>query len=208
MNVLRVYEQIESERIISIVRRSTQEDTLRVCKTLFNAGVRVMELPFTMQLAHRRLEAAATALPEALIGAGTILDAESARIAVLSGARFMVTPTINKKVIEIGNRYGVPVFPGVHSPTEALYALEAGCLAVKLFPASEFSPETIGAWKTPLVNLEVIPTGGIGPDNAKSWLRAGAYALGMGASLCGGTEEDICRRVKKLHALIAEVGKE
>ena len=205
MEILRIYEKIEQERIIAIVRRDTEADTLRVCKTLYGAGIDAMELPFTMQFPHRRLESVVSALPDALVGAGTILDAESARIAILSGARFLVTPTVNKKVIETGNRYGVPVFPGVHSPAEALSALESGCLAVKLFPASEFSPESIEAWKTPLVNVEIIPTGGIGLDNAENWLRAGAYALGMGASLCCGTEEDICCRVKKLRSLIAEV---
>lgn len=205
MKIMRIYEMIEKERIIAIVRRDTENDTLNVCKTLFNAGIRVMELPFTMQWAHRRLELAVSVLPGALVGAGTILDAESARIAILSGARFLVTPTVNRKVIETGNRYGVPVFPGVHSPAEALSALEGGCLAVKLFPASEFSPKSIQGWKTPLPNLEVIPTGGIGPDNAESWLRAGAYALGIGASLCRGTEEDVCCRVKKLRLLTTEV---
>lgn len=204
MKAIDVYEQIAREKVIAIVRRESGQEVSAVCRALVAGGLHVMELPLTMERAHRRLEAVADALPEALLGAGSVLDAESARIAILSGAKFLVTPAFDADVVKMGNRYGVPVFPGVHSPTEAVRALECGCMAVKLFPASEFTPAAIGAWKTPFHNLELIPTGGVGEQNAAQWLRAGAFALGVGGALCSGTEEEVRAKAARLKTIAGE----
>ena len=203
MKVLECYARIENARVIAIVRRETASEVVGICRALSEEGQEVMELPFTMERPHRLLEQVADALPNALLGAGTILDAESARIAILSGAKFLVTPTIDPGAVEMGHRYGVPVFPGVHSPTEALKALSLGCFAVKLFPAEEFSPKAIGAWRTPLPNLEIIPTGGVGLHNAEEWLQAGAFALGIGGALSGGSEREVHEKARRLREIVA-----
>lgn len=202
MKILDIYNQIEKEKIIAIVRRDTLDEVESCVKGLCDGGINIVELPFTMDKAHRRLEYITEKYPNMLVGAGTILDGASARIAILSGAKFIVTPNVNKEVIEMGCRYGVPVFSGVHSPTEAIKALESGCLAVKLFFASEFDYNTIKAWKVPIKNLEFIPTGGIDETNIKDWLNAGAYALGISGCLCRGDYEQVKKNAIKIKSII------
>ena len=107
----------------------------------------------------------------------------------MSGAKFLVTPTLNAEVIKTGNRYGVPVFCGVATATEALTALELGVDVVKAFPAGQFNPSVIKDWKGPLPNLEVMPTGGIGIENVAEWLKAGAFACGVGGAILEGYKE-------------------
>ena len=118
-----------------------------------------------------------------LFGAGSILDPETARAAILAGAGFIVAPTLKLDVIALCNRYGIPVMPGCYTPTEALTAWEAGADMVKLFPASVGGPDLVKAILAPLPQLEIVPVGGVDLDTAAEFIRKGAAALGVGSSL-------------------------
>lgn len=118
-----------------------------------------------------------------VVGAGTVLDTETARAVVGAGAEFVVSPTLDEDVLELCNRYGVVSAPGVFTPTEALTAYEAGADVVKVFPARTGGPGHVSAIKGPLAQVPIVPTGGVGPDNAAAYIAAGAAAVGVGSAL-------------------------
>jgi 2-dehydro-3-deoxyphosphogluconate aldolase/(4S)-4-hydroxy-2-oxoglutarate aldolase len=120
---------------------------------------------------------------DVVVGAGTVLDAETARQVQLAGASFVVSPTFDRGVVETCNRYGVPVAPGVATPTEALEAYEAGADVCKVFPASTYGPGHLSSIRGPLPQIPLMPTGGVGPDNAAAYVEAGAEMVGAGGSL-------------------------
>ena len=120
---------------------------------------------------------------DVLFGAGSVLDPETARAAILAGAGFIVAPTLSLDVIRLGNRYGIPVLPGCFTPTEALAAWEAGASMIKLFPAGVGGPALVKAMLAPLPQLEIVPVGGVDLENAAAYIGAGATAVGLGSSL-------------------------
>ncbi|WP_136689948.1 bifunctional 4-hydroxy-2-oxoglutarate aldolase/2-dehydro-3-deoxy-phosphogluconate aldolase [Halorhabdus amylolytica] len=120
---------------------------------------------------------------EAVVGAGSVLDAPAARSAIEAGAEFVVGPTLAPDVIETANRYGVLVAPGVMTPTEAIRAAEAGSDLIKVFPAATVGPDHLSAIQAPLGDLPLMPTGGIGPDNVDAFFDAGATVVGAGSAL-------------------------
>jgi 2-dehydro-3-deoxyphosphogluconate aldolase/(4S)-4-hydroxy-2-oxoglutarate aldolase len=147
---------------------------------------------------------------QVLFGAGTILDAETARAAILAGAGFVVAPTLNLEMVALCNRYSVPVVPGCYTPTEMLTAWEAGADMIKLFPASVGGPSLVKAIRAPLPQLEIVPVGGVNLDTAADFIRNGAAALGVGSSLINqklldaGDMDELTRRAA---AFIQEVKK-
>jgi 2-dehydro-3-deoxyphosphogluconate aldolase/(4S)-4-hydroxy-2-oxoglutarate aldolase len=143
-----------------------------------------MEVTMTVPGAIRVMARLAKERPDILIGAGTVLDPETARICILEGATFVVSPALNIKTIEICHRYGVPVLPGALTPTEVVTAWQAGADVVKVFPASAMGgAKYLKALKAPMPQVELIPTGGVSQATAVEFLEAGAFALGVGADL-------------------------
>ena len=184
-----VLKKVYEEKIVGIIRVDSFEKAEKSFDALYEGGLSVVELTFTIPYAHTVLEQVTKKYKgKMLIGAGTILDTETARLAILSGAEFLVTPTLNIEVIKLANRYGIPCMTGVNTPTEALTALEAGVDVVKLFPATNFKPSTIKDLKGPLPNIAVMPTGGISKANIKEWINAGAFACGVGGELMAGVK--------------------
>lgn len=184
MNARSSLERIIGCGIVAVVRSPEGSVLVDVAQALLEGGVEVVEITFTVPAAHRVLEAVRSALGEKiLLGAGTVLDPETARIALLSGAEFIVAPTLNLKVIETCKRYGKPVIPGAYTPTEILTAWEAGADIVKVFPADVGGPAYLRAIRAPLPQIRLLPTGGVNLQTAAEFLRAGACALGVGASL-------------------------
>ena len=181
--------RVRNGKIMGIVRVNTQEAAVKTMAALYEGGVTVAELTFTVPYAHSILEGLTREYGDRmLIGAGTVLDEATARLAILSGAQFIVTPTVNADVIRLANRYGVPCFAGVNTPTELIAALECGVDVVKLFPASCFKPSVIKDLKAPFPNAEIMPTGGINRENIKAWLAAGAFSCGVGGELVAGAK--------------------
>jgi 2-dehydro-3-deoxyphosphogluconate aldolase/(4S)-4-hydroxy-2-oxoglutarate aldolase len=129
------------------------------------------------------LEKATAELPDFIFGLGTVLDAETARMGILAGASFIVTPALRPDVITLCRRYSVPVFAGAFTPTEIIGAWEAGADAAKVFPAEFFGPAYIKSVKAPFPQIELVPTGGVNAENVGDFLKAGAFATAAGSSL-------------------------
>lgn len=181
---------------IAIVRGDSAEDVEKCCYALYEGGIRVMELPLTTPYVLDALKNVSKTLKDAVVGAGSVLDSESARIAILYGAQFIVTPALNEGAVKTCNRYGIPIIPGVATATEATNALSMGVDVVKLFPASNYSYSIIKELKAPLSNLEIVPTGGVNAENFPVWMQNGAFACGVGGSLTAGIKSQDWESVK------------
>ena len=170
--------------IVAVVRATDSSQLVEVCRALVEGGVDVAEITFTVPDALDVLRAVRKALGnDLLLGAGTVLDTETARAAILAGAEYLVSPTLNLEVIQMAKRYGKLVMPGVYTPTEALTAWQAGADILKVFPAEIVGPAFFKAMRGPLPQLRMMPTGGVDPNTAESFLQAGAVCLGIGSQL-------------------------
>ncbi|MFO7695546.1 MAG: bifunctional 4-hydroxy-2-oxoglutarate aldolase/2-dehydro-3-deoxy-phosphogluconate aldolase [Anaerolineae bacterium] len=176
--------EIIDSGVVAIVRLSSSEGLLRVAKAIAAGGVRHIEFTMTTPGALQTLASAASSLgPDVVLGAGTVLDPETARAAILSGARFIVAPNLNRDVITLCHRYGAVCMPGALTPTEILQAWEWGADVVKVFPADSFGPAYIRAVRAPLPQVRLAPVGGVTIDNTADYMRAGAACVGVGSSL-------------------------
>lgn len=170
--------------IVAVIRAPSGDALVDVAEALLAGGVEVMEVTFTVPGAVRVLQQVADRLGDrVLLGAGTVLDTETARTALLAGAQFVVSPSLNLDVIRMCRRYDKLVMPGALTPTEVISAWEAGAQIVKIFPADLGGPNYLKALHGPLPQVRLMPTGGVDLDTAESFLRAGACALGVGGSL-------------------------
>lgn len=169
--------------IVGVMRAESSEKLLNVAKALKEGGVNCIEVAMTTPNALSVIEEVSNKLDEVLIGAGTVLDAETARSAILAGAEYLVSPTTDEEMIKMAKRYNKVVAPGAFTPTEVLKAWEAGADLVKVFPASQLGPKFISAVKAPLPQVSLMPTGGVNQDNAAEFIKAGADVLCAGSAL-------------------------
>lgn len=176
---------IERTGVIAVMRGVTPETARPIADALVEGGITTLEVTADTPGATDIIDDLSEYMTdrEVVIGAGTVLDASTARTVLLAGAEFIVTPTLNPEVIRTANRDGVPVVPGILTPTEAMHAIEAGADAVKLFPASSVGPGHISALHGPLDHVDVIPTGGVSLENGGAYFEAGATAIGVGSAL-------------------------
>ncbi len=170
--------------VVAIVRLDDYSYAVEMVKSLQAGGIEAVEFTYTNPRAGAAIAVAAEALgDEVAIGAGTVLDPETARAAILQGATFIVTPTLNVDTIRLCNRYSVPTVIGSFTPTEILTAWEAGATFVKVFPASSVGPRYLKDVRGPLPQVDLIPTGGVTLENAGEFIRAGAVAVAVGSNL-------------------------
>jgi len=170
--------------IVAVMRAPSGEMLQQVAEALLAGGVETIEVTFTVPGAAQVIEQVAQRLGhKVLLGAGTVLDPETARTAILAGAEFIVSPTLNLEVIRLAHRYDKAVLPGALTPTEVLTAWEAGADIVKVFPADLTGPGYLRALRGPLPQVRLMPTGGVNLITAAEFLRAGACALGIGGAL-------------------------
>ncbi|HUD21559.1 MAG TPA: bifunctional 2-keto-4-hydroxyglutarate aldolase/2-keto-3-deoxy-6-phosphogluconate aldolase [Acidobacteriaceae bacterium] len=195
--------------LVPVLRAESEEQALALATAVAAGGVTVMEVTMTVPGAIRVMRRLAEQRPDILIGAGTVLDAETARMCILEGAAFVVSPALKIATIEMCHRYGVPVIPGALTPTEILTAWEAGADVVKVFPASSMGgAKYLKSIKAPLPQIELIPTGGVSLASAAEFLEAGALALGVGADLVDpkaiakGQPETITENARKYLAIV------
>jgi 2-dehydro-3-deoxyphosphogluconate aldolase / (4S)-4-hydroxy-2-oxoglutarate aldolase len=179
--------EIHKQKIVAIIRGDSTDLIESTVESLYQGGIRLVEITMNTQGALNGIERIKQAFPEMLVGAGTVLDSETARSAIVAGASYILTPTLKASTIEMGNRYNVPVIPGVLTPTEALTAYEAGAKMVKIFPIRSLGPKYISDLHGPLPHLDMMAVGGISLDNASSFIKAGSCALGIGSSLVDNT---------------------
>ena len=170
--------------IVSIIRAQSGEQLVDVAKALYDGGIDVIEVTFTVPGVLDIIAAVKRELGDRiLLGAGTVLDTESARAAILAGAEFIVTPTVNPDVIRLCNRYSKVIMPGGFTPTEILTAWEAGADIVKVFPADVGGPSFLKAVHGPMPHIRLLPTGGVDLDTLPAFVKAGACAVGLGSAL-------------------------
>ena len=179
-----VLKEIRRIGLVPVLRAKSEEQALALAAAIADGGVTVLEVTMTVPGAVRVIATLAKERPEILLGAGTVLDAETARICVEEGAQFVVSPAFNAKTVAQCQKLGIAVLPGALTPTEILTAWEAGADVVKIFPASAMGgAKYLKSLKAPLPEIEMIPTGGVSLATAREFLEAGAYALGVGAEL-------------------------
>jgi 2-dehydro-3-deoxyphosphogluconate aldolase / (4S)-4-hydroxy-2-oxoglutarate aldolase len=180
--------RITETAVIPIVRTANADTALKAVEAVCEGGVECVEITMTVQHAIRALEAVADRYGDRLLlGAGTVLDPETARACMLAGAQFFVAPSLSLKTIEVARRYSVPIFPGALTPTEVSAAWEAGADAIKVFPCSAVGgAKYIKALKAPLPHIDLIPTGGVNLETIGDFLEAGSFAVGVGSELIDG----------------------
>ena len=176
---------IKDVGIVPVIRTQSAESAVRTIEAIYEGGIRAAEITMTVPGAVKALEKVAGQYGDKIVlGAGTVLDPETARICMLAGAEFFVTPSLKLATIEMAKRYGKVVCPGALTPTEVLTAWEHGADIVKIFPCGNVGgPKYIKALKAPFPQIEMIPTGGVNLDTAGEFLKAGACAVAVGASL-------------------------
>ncbi|MDD6237072.1 MAG: bifunctional 2-keto-4-hydroxyglutarate aldolase/2-keto-3-deoxy-6-phosphogluconate aldolase [Clostridiales bacterium] len=182
-----VLQMIEDSGMVAVVRGETAEKARAIVESCIEGGIKAIELTFTVPFAHRVIEDLAMQYSDQiLLGAGTVLDPETARIAILSGAQFVVAPHFNPETTKLCNRYRIANMAGILTVREAVEAMEAGVDVLKLFPGDLFGPAFIKDIRGPLPYARIMPTGGVSVSNAGDWIRAGAVAVGAGSSLMKG----------------------
>ena len=177
--------QIVEEGVVPVIRVASAEEAMGVAKALKEGGISVIEVTMTVPGAMDVIkEVSQKFKDQVLLGAGTVLDPETARLALINGARFLVTPSLNLETIRLANRYGAVIIPGALTPTEIVTAWEAGADLVKVFPIGQVGgPAYIRAIKAPLPQIPLVPTGGVNLQNAGEFIKAGAAAIAAGGEL-------------------------
>jgi 2-dehydro-3-deoxyphosphogluconate aldolase / (4S)-4-hydroxy-2-oxoglutarate aldolase len=177
-------EEIKKRAVVAVIRGANLETIIPMTQALKEGGVTALEITMETPKALAIIEKAVDVFgDEIFVGAGTVLDEETARAAILSGAKFVFSPTVRKETIEITKRYGVISVPGAFTATEILTAYEYGADVIKVFPAGSVGPGYFKNLAGPLPHIPLMPTGGIDMENAKDYIRAGAVAVGVGSSL-------------------------
>lgn len=172
---------LSAAKIVAVIRGENPEEASAISEAAIEGGFKAIEVTYTTPGAGTVIEKLAN--DNVLVGAGTVLDAETARHALLHGAKFIVSPHFNEHISAVCNRYAVPYLPGCLTIREMIEALEHGCDVIKLFPANNFDPSFIKSVNGPLPHVHVMPTGGINASNFQDWLDQGAFAVGVGSDL-------------------------
>ncbi len=189
--------------VIAVVRGDNQDMAMKIIESCIEAGIVGIEITFTVPGALDLIKKVASAYKpeEVLVGAGTVLDTETARAAILAGANYVVSPCLDVETVRLCQRYQVACMPGAMTIREVVDCLEAGADIVKIFPGNLFGPAIIKSFKGPLPQAEMMPTGGVNAQNAGEWIKAGAVAVGAGSDLTAGAKTGD-------YASIVRVGKE
>ena len=182
--------KISDVGIVAVVRATSGEQAAKIAAACIAGGVTAIEITFTVPGAHRVIEELKASFneDELIVGAGTVLDSETARAAMLAGAGYIVSPGFDRATCALCNRYQIPYMAGCMTPTEIIAALEAGSDVIKLFPGSAFGPDYVKAILGPLPQARMMPTGGVSLENVDRWIKNGCIAVGVGGQLTAGAK--------------------
>jgi 2-dehydro-3-deoxyphosphogluconate aldolase / (4S)-4-hydroxy-2-oxoglutarate aldolase len=200
MQKLKVLAKIVESGLVAVIRAENSSQAARIADACAEAGAAAVEVTFTVPGAARVIEDLAKeyAPDRIVIGAGTVLDPETARIAILSGAQFVVGPSLNVEAARLCNRYAVPYMPGAGTTGEIIQAMEYGADIVKIFPGETLGPPFVKAVRGPLPHAALMPTGGVSIDNVGQWIKAGCVAVGVGSNLTGSAKSGDFQSITKL----------
>ncbi len=186
MKKLNILKKVTECGVVAVVRADSTEEAIRTSEACVKGGIKGIEVTFTVKDADKVIKELTEVYKDSedvVIGAGTVLDAATARIAILAGADFVVSPCFDEETAKLCNLYQVPYMPGCMTITEMKKALEFGSDIVKLFPGSAFGPDFVKAVKVPLPQVNIMPTGGVSLDNIDQWIKNGCVAVGVGGNL-------------------------
>jgi len=191
MKKMEIIKQIHEAGVVAVLRGNDWEQAVRLSEEAIAGGIRIIEVTMSVPFALKAIETLAAKYSmhvsdpqrNAIIGVGTVLDPETARAAILSGAEFVVGPSLNPDTVRLCNRYRVPIMPGVMTIADIQTALELGVDVIKLFPGNLYSPRAIKDIKGPMPQANIMPTGGVNVSNLGEWIEAGAFAVGIGSDL-------------------------
>lgn len=205
-----VIRKIKREKLVAVVRAESRTQGLDIADAVTKGGIKLIEVTMTVPGALDIIKELSEKYKgtDVVIGGGTVLDSQTARMVILAGAEFVVSPMLSEETIKLCNRYKVAVIPGIMTVKEAVEALELGVEILKVFPGNAYSPSIIGAFRGPLPQASFMPTGGVDTDNVCEWLRAGAVAVGTGSSLTKGAKNGDYKLVEeKAREFVREVNK-
>ncbi|MDT2598289.1 bifunctional 2-keto-4-hydroxyglutarate aldolase/2-keto-3-deoxy-6-phosphogluconate aldolase [Enterococcus hulanensis] len=206
MQKLTTLSRIYQEKLMAIIRVETIERAQEIVDGCLEGKISCLEISYTNKNAGDIIEQLKVIYQDKIvIGAGTVLDSETARHALLKGAEFIIAPNFNHEVARLCNRYQIPYMPGCTSMTEIVEALEAGADMVKAFPTSSFvGPKVVSTIKTPMPQVPVLSSGGVTLDNVADWLHAGVDCMGIGTLLSKGTQTEIAENARRLRQKVSE----
>ncbi|MCR5208557.1 MAG: bifunctional 2-keto-4-hydroxyglutarate aldolase/2-keto-3-deoxy-6-phosphogluconate aldolase [Eubacterium sp.] len=209
-NKIETLNKIQEVGIVAVVRATSIEQAEKITDACIAGGVAAIELTFTVPHADKLIEAmrAKYNSGEIIIGAGTVMDEATARIAILAGAEYVVSPYFDPETVRCCNRYGIPSMPGIYTPTEAVKAMEAGADVLKVFPGDLAGPRFIKDIHGPIPQAVMMPSGGVDIDNVKDWIKAGAIAVGAGSSLTAGAKTGDYERITETGKIFVQRIKE
>lgn len=200
-----VLHRIEEVGVVAVVRAENSEKARKIALACMEGGVNSIEITFTVPGAEKVIESLIQEFGDKLlVGAGTVLDSETARVAILAGAKYIVSPGFDLETAKLCNRYQIPYMAGCMTITEMINAMEAGVDIIKVFPGSVLGPSFISAIKGPLPQAVLMPTGGVNLDNVGQWIKNGCIAVGVGGNLTKGTSQDITKAAKQFVEKVKE----
>lgn len=207
MKKIETLHKIAEKGIVAVVRAENAAEAIRISKACIAGGVPAIEVTYTVPGATEVIKALKAEIPadQLIVGAGTVLDTETARIAILAGAEYIVSPAFCEETAKLCNRYRIPYMPGCMTITEMVKAMEYGVDIVKLFPGSAFGPDFIKAVKAPLPQINIMPTGGVSIENVDQWIKNGVIAVGAGGKLATGPSEEITAAAKEFVEKIRKI---
>lgn len=188
---LAVLQKIVDAGLVAVVRAENADQARKIADACIKGGVAAIEITFTVPGAVDVIKELANTYKsgEIIIGAGTVLDPETARAAILAGAQYVVSPSLNVETVKLCNRYQVPIMAGAMTIKEIVEAMEAGADIIKIFPGESMGPTFVKAVKGPLPQAPMMPTGGVSLDNVAEWIKAGCVAVGVGGNLTAGAKK-------------------
>lgn len=192
--------KIKENILVAVVRGKNDDDAYEISKKIIQGGIKTIEVTFSTPYADNAIEKLSKeycASSDVVIGAGTVLDEITARIAILRGAKFIVSPHLNTDIAKVCNIYAIPYLPGCGSVTEVLTAIEHGADVVKLFPGGLLGPSYIKDVHGPLPYAKMMPSGGVSIDNIDLWIKNGAFAVGIGSALVKNGKDEIVNETRK-----------
>lgn len=190
MKRMETIKEIVDSGVVAVIRAESKEEGMKIIEAVKKGGIKALEITMTVPGAVDIIKELTQLYKDedVIIGAGTVLDPETARACILAGAKYIVSSSLNLDTVKLCNRYRIPIMPGIMTPAEALTALEAGVEVLKVFPGNAFGPSIIKAFKGPMPQGNYMPTGGVSLDNVHEWIEAGAVAVGTGSVLTKGAK--------------------
>lgn len=206
MDKIDVIQKIKEEKIISVIRSENQEEIEKIIDSIVLGGVHLIEITMTVPNAVNIIKGLVNKYKntDVVIGAGTVLDSETAKLVIDAGAAFVVSPIFNEELMKMCHRYRVLMIPGIATPTEANNALEHGADIVKLFPRNAYGPDIIKVFRGPFPYIQILPTGNISLDTADEWIRNGAIAIGVGGEIVNPAKKGDFKKTTEMARLFKE----